>query len=73
MEETMAKDFYRTEYGRAVLTRAEDYLPCLPDASVDLIMTSPPFALLRQRRTAISTRPSTSIGWSRSARKFAAC
>jgi len=45
----MAKDFYRTEYGRAVLTRAKDYLPCLPDASVDLIMTSPPFALLRQK------------------------
>lgn len=45
----MANDFYRTEYGRAVLTRAEDFLPSLPDASVDLVMTSPPFALLRQK------------------------
>jgi DNA modification methylase len=49
MEDLMAKDFYHTEYGRAVLTRAEDHLPSLPDASVDLVMTSPPFALLRQK------------------------
>lgn len=49
MRDTMSRDFYRTEYGRAVLTRAEDYLPSLPDASVDLVMTSPPFALLRKK------------------------
>jgi len=33
----------------AVLTKAEDYLPSLPDNSVDLVITSPPFALLRQK------------------------
>jgi site-specific DNA-methyltransferase (cytosine-N4-specific) len=31
------------------VTRAEDYLLLLPEGSVDLIVTSPPFALLRQK------------------------
>ena len=42
-------EIYRTRFGRAVLTRAEDYLTELPENSVDLIITSPPFALLRQK------------------------
>lgn len=42
-------ELYRTRLGRAILTRAEDYLPSMPDASADLVVTSPPFALLRQK------------------------
>ena len=42
-------EIYRTRFGRAVLTRAEDYLTELPENSVDLAITSPPFALLRQK------------------------
>lgn len=43
------REVYRTRYGRAVLTRAEEYLPLVPAESVDLVVTSPPFALLRQK------------------------
>ncbi len=42
-------ELYRTPLGRAVVTRAEDYLPTLPEQSVDLVITSPPFALLREK------------------------
>jgi len=42
-------EVYQTRFGRAVLTRAEDYLPQMPENSVDLVITSPPFALLRQK------------------------
>ncbi|MBN1492270.1 MAG: site-specific DNA-methyltransferase [Phycisphaerae bacterium] len=42
-------ELYRTPWGRAVVGRAEDYLAVLPEGSVDLIVTSPPFALLRQK------------------------
>jgi site-specific DNA-methyltransferase (cytosine-N4-specific) len=42
-------EVYRTAFGQAFLTRAEDYLPSLPENSVDLVITSPPFALLRQK------------------------
>jgi site-specific DNA-methyltransferase (cytosine-N4-specific) len=42
-------EVYRTKFGKAVLTKAEDYLPLMPANSVDLVVTSPPFALLRQK------------------------
>ena len=32
-----------------MITRSEDHLPTLPPESVDLVITSPPFALLRQK------------------------
>ena len=44
-----ALELYRTHHGRAIVTRAEDYLPMLPAGSVGLVVTSPPFALLRQK------------------------
>jgi site-specific DNA-methyltransferase (cytosine-N4-specific) len=44
-----AVELYRTRFGRAVATRSEQYLPLLPEGSVDLVVTSPPFALLRQK------------------------
>jgi site-specific DNA-methyltransferase (cytosine-N4-specific) len=40
---------YRTALGEAVVARAEDHLPSLPAESVDLVVTSPPFALLREK------------------------
>lgn len=42
-------EVYRTGFGEAWHARAEDFLPTLPGESVDLIITSPPFALLRQK------------------------
>lgn len=43
------EDLYQTSLGRAVVSRSEDYLPSVPDSSVDLVFTSPPFALLREK------------------------
>jgi site-specific DNA-methyltransferase (cytosine-N4-specific) len=40
---------YKTAQGESILTKAEDYLPLLAENSVDLVVTSPPFALLRQK------------------------
>jgi site-specific DNA-methyltransferase (cytosine-N4-specific) len=42
-------EFYRTAQGRALVGDAHDALAALPGRSVDLVMTSPPFALLRQK------------------------
>lgn len=42
-------ELYRTERGRLVVGNSEDVLPSLPAESVDLVMTSPPFALLREK------------------------
>ena len=42
-------ELYRTPFGKAVVAKSEDYLPLLPEGSVDLVMTSPPFALLREK------------------------
>ncbi len=42
-------EVYRTKFGQAFLARAENYLPSMPENSVDLVITSPPFALLRQK------------------------
>jgi site-specific DNA-methyltransferase (cytosine-N4-specific) len=44
-----AADLYRTTLGRTIVTRAEDYLPSLRENSIDLVVTSPPFALLREK------------------------
>jgi DNA modification methylase len=46
---TTSTEIYRTRFGRAVLARAEDYLSEIAERSVDLVVTSPPFALLRQK------------------------
>jgi site-specific DNA-methyltransferase (cytosine-N4-specific) len=47
--QSQAVELYRTSLGRTVVTPSEDYLPTLPPSSVDLVMTSPPFALLREK------------------------
>jgi site-specific DNA-methyltransferase (cytosine-N4-specific) len=43
------RPLYRTPLGKAVVARAEDYLSTLPAESIDLVVTSPPFALLREK------------------------
>lgn len=40
---------YTTKYGKAYLGDAYELLQCLPNNSVDLVITSPPFALRRQK------------------------
>ncbi len=40
---------YVTRYGKAYLGDALQLLSCLPDHSVDLVITSPPFALQRKK------------------------
>jgi site-specific DNA-methyltransferase (cytosine-N4-specific) len=42
-------DLYATPLGRAQVGRAQDALDALAEGSVDLVMTSPPFALLREK------------------------
>jgi DNA modification methylase len=42
-------EMYRTRLGRSLVGRAEELLPSLAAGSVDLVMTSPPFALLREK------------------------
>ena len=42
-------ELYCTRSGKAIVTLAEDYLSCMDEGSVDLVITSPPFALLREK------------------------
>jgi len=46
---SLPEPLYRTHYGAAYLGDAFDLLQKLPDESIDLVLTSPPFALLRQK------------------------
>jgi DNA modification methylase len=41
--------FHKTSYGQMCLGDARDFMPTLEDKSVDLIMTSPPFGLVRKK------------------------
>lgn len=41
--------YYRSEYGAAYFGDSNELMGKLPDASIDLVMTSPPFALRRQK------------------------
>lgn len=43
------KPVYSTEYGRAYCADSQEFLRRLPDASVNLVLTSPPFALLQRK------------------------
>ena len=46
---SLFKPLYRTHLGKAYLGDALNLLKCLPDESIDLVVTSPPFALQRQK------------------------
>lgn len=41
--------FYQLEHGAAYLGDSLELMRCLPDASINLILTSPPFALTRKK------------------------
>src|SRR5579883_2804988 len=45
----LSAPLYRTRYGEAYLGDATNLLRGLPDGSIDLVLTSPPFALQRQK------------------------
>jgi len=46
---TLPEPLYKTQYGEAYVGDALDLLKGLPDSSVDLVLTSPPFPLQRQK------------------------
>lgn len=46
---SLPRPYFATEHGAAYLGDALELIKCLPDNSVNLIMTSPPFALTRQK------------------------
>ncbi len=54
--------FYTTRFGAAYLGNSLDYLRQIPDDSVDLIMTSPPFALERKKEYG-NVSPDEYIPW----------
>ena len=45
----LPKPLYKTHSGQAYADDSGYLLTCLPDESVDLVITSPPFALQRQK------------------------
>lgn len=47
---TRAEPYFETKLGAAYLGDSLNLLPKIPNESVDLIVTSPPFALLRQKK-----------------------
>jgi DNA modification methylase len=49
MKITGETPYFSTNLGNAYLGNSLELLPKIPDASIDLICTSPPFALLRQK------------------------
>ena len=46
---TLSSPYYKTKFGSAFLGDSLNLLDHLPDNEIDLVMTSPPFALLRQK------------------------
>lgn len=42
--------FFSTQYGEAYLSDSLDILKQMPDESIDLIMTSPPFGLIKKKK-----------------------
>lgn len=47
--ELPCKPLYRTKFGQAYVMDSLTGLRCIPDESIDLVITSPPFALLRKK------------------------
>jgi len=46
---SLPEPLYTTRYGAAYVGDAINLLQALPDESIDLVLTSPPFALQRQK------------------------
>lgn len=57
-----SKPFYHTQKGQAYVGDSLELLSELPDASIDLVMTSPPFALRRQK-TYGNVEETEYVGW----------
>jgi 16S rRNA G966 N2-methylase RsmD len=57
-----AKPYFKTRHGEAVQGRAEDVLQLIPDGSVDLIFTSPPYALHFKKEYGNVNRTATLTG-----------
>lgn len=49
MKSLKEKEFYSTDLGTAYLGDSLELMKEIPDSSIDLILTSPPFALTRQK------------------------
>ena len=49
MIEIKEKAYYKTDLGAAYLGDSLKLMKKIPDSSIDLILTSPPFALTRQK------------------------
>ena len=66
-EISAARLFHETTLGEIYLGDALAlFRDAIEDSSVDLIMTSPPFGLVRKKTTAMLTRTSTLSGFARS-------
>ncbi|MBI5000123.1 MAG: site-specific DNA-methyltransferase [Euryarchaeota archaeon] len=48
-ENLIAQPMYSTNYGKAYLGDSNDLFKIIPDSSIDLVITSPPFALQRKK------------------------
>ena len=55
-------EWYRTPHGTAYVGDSKHLLPAIPDASVQAIITSPPFALRQKKHTGTIPSTSTSHG-----------
>jgi len=65
MDEIIAKlsePYYRTEYGAAYLGDALELIERVPDGRINLIMTSPPFALTKKKPYG-NTKASQYVDW----------
>jgi len=60
----LPKPYYQTEMGASILGDARTLLSRLPDNSIDLIVTSPPFALTRKKEYG-NVRASDYVEWFR--------
>ncbi len=58
----LPEPFYQTEYGAAYLGDARQLIKGIPDSSVKLIMTSPPFALQRKKEYG-NVSPEEYVDW----------
>lgn len=58
----MARIAYSTQHGIAYCADAGKVMPTLPDRSVNLILTSPPFPLQRKKRYG-NVKPSEYVSW----------
>ena len=45
----LREPYFKTEYGKAFLGDSSDLMGELPDESINLVVTSPPFALTRKK------------------------